>query len=130
MKTYIKLFFTALLTFTFISCDDHFAEVNTNPNGVADVNPANLFAKAAIASLRNGISGGYDYRIAGQLGHFYVGVNAEQFVDKYEQDLSGGAYESLFSDEYKNKLRYYNEIMMLTAPGEKRRICINMLSPM
>jgi hypothetical protein len=120
MKKYSKLLITAILVLIFIGCDDHFKDVNSNPNGITDVDPSHLFAKGAIASLRNGISGGYDYRIAGQLGHFYVGVNAEQFVDRYEQDLSGGAYEAMFSDEYKAKLRYYNEIMMLTAPGEEK----------
>ncbi|MCG8309531.1 MAG: SusD/RagB family nutrient-binding outer membrane lipoprotein [Cytophagales bacterium] len=101
------------------ACDERFEEINTNPNGVADVDPSHLFAKAARDSFRSGISG-YDYRIGGQMSHFYVGVFVERFIDKYNQDLSGETYESLFGTGYENLLRYYNEIMMLTAPGMEK----------
>lgn len=120
IQVYIKLFIAAIFIIGIISCDEHFAEVNTNPNGIADVNPAYLFAQGARNSFRNGISGGYDYRVAAQLSHFYVGIQIDRTVDKYDQDLDGGSYEALFGDEYKQKLKYYNEIMMLTAPGMEK----------
>jgi len=120
MESYIKLIIVGIIMTGFISCDDRFEEVNTNPNGIADVNPTHLFAKGARNSFRNGISGGYDYRVGAQLSHIYVGIQNDRNIDKYEHDLTGGTYESLFNDEYKNKLRYYNEIMMLTAPGMEK----------
>lgn len=120
MKVINKFVIAAMLTIAIVACDSRFEEINSNPNGITDVDPAYLFAKGALASFRNGISGGYDYRIASQLGHFYVGVNNEHLVDQYNMDLSGGAYESLYSDEYLAKLRYYNEIMMLTGPGAEK----------
>lgn len=120
METYIKLIVVGIFTIGLISCDDHFEEVNTNPNGIADVDPAHLFAKGARNSFRNGISGGYDYRVGAQLSHFYVGIQNDRNIDKYQHDLTGGTYESLYGDEYKQKIKYYNEIMMLTAPGMKK----------
>ena len=80
-------------------------EVNTNPNGISDVDPSHLFAKAVRDSFRSGL--GYDYKIAGQMSHFYVGVFVERFIDQYLQDLSGDTYEDLFNTGYQNLLRYH-----------------------
>ena len=98
------------------ACDDRFEEVNTNPNGISDVDPSHLFATAARAQFRSGITP-YDYQMAGQLGHIYTGVFVERFIDQYEQDLSGSTYESLYNTVYQSLIRYYHEIMMLTGPG-------------
>ena len=120
IHVYIKLVVIGIFAAGIISCDEHFEEVNKNPNGIADVDPAYLFAQGARNSFRNGISGGYDYRVAAQLSHFYVGTQIDRTVDKYDQDLDGGSYEALFGDEYRQKLKYYNEILMLTAPGMEK----------
>jgi len=118
MKRY-SIILTAVFFFLGLNaCDDHFKEVNTNPNGISDVDPSHLFAKAVRDSFRSGL--GYDYKIAGQMSHFYVGVFVERFIDQYLQDLSGDTYEDLFNTGYQNLLRYYNEILMLTAPGEEK----------
>jgi hypothetical protein len=100
-----------------LSCTEHFEEVNTNPNGVADADPAYIFASAARASFRSGIAGGYDYKIAAQMAHYYVGVNNDHFNDQYLEDLSGESYETVYNSEYYSKLRYYNDILKLTKPG-------------
>ena len=118
MKGYTLII--AFLAIGFVGCDERFEEVNTNPNGITDVDPAYLFATGARESFRSGISGGYDYRISAQLSHFYVGIQNDRSVDKFDRDLEGGAYESLFGSEYQSKMRYYNEIMMLTAPGMEK----------
>jgi len=115
-----KLLIMAIFSIGLLSCDTQFEEVNTNPNGIADVDPAHLFASGARASFRNGISGAYDYRVGAQLAHFYVGIQNDRQIDKYDQDLAGGVYESLFDSEYKGKLKYYNEVMMLTGPGMEK----------
>ena len=120
MNIYLKIVITGIFTFGIFSCDERFEEVNTNPNGVTDVDPAHLFASGARASFRSGISGGYDYRISAQLSHYYVGIQNDRNVDKYDRDLEGGVYESLFGSEYQSKLKYYNEIMMITAPGMEK----------
>lgn len=119
MKKYSIIFTAAIFLIGINACDERFEDVNENPNGIADVDPAHLFANAARSSFRNGISG-YDYRIGGQMSHYYVGVFVERYIDKYQQDLSGNAYESLYSTGYQDLLRYYNEIMMLTAPGMEK----------
>ena len=101
------------------ACDDRFEEVNTNPNGISDVDPAHLFATAARAQFRSGITP-YDYQMAGQIGHIYTGVFVERFIDQYQQDLSGSTYESLYNTVYQSLIRYYNEILMITGPGMEK----------
>ncbi|MCK5468027.1 MAG: SusD/RagB family nutrient-binding outer membrane lipoprotein, partial [Cyclobacteriaceae bacterium] len=120
MNAYSKVILTAIFMLGFIACDERFEEVNTNPNGIADVDPAHLFASGARASFRSGISGGYDYRVGAQLAHFYVGIQNDRQIDKYQHDLTGGTYESLFGSEYQSKIKYYNEIMKLTGPGMEK----------
>ncbi len=100
----------------FNACNDRFIEVNTNPNGISDVDPAHLFATAARAQFRSGITP-YDYQTAGQMGHIFTGVFVERFIDQYQQDLSGSTYESLYNTVYQDLIRYYNEILLLTGPG-------------
>jgi len=119
MKNYKLILIAALFFVGLNACDEHFKEVNTNPNGISDVNPAHLFANAARKSFRSGISG-YDYRIGGQMAHFYVGVFVERYIDQYNQDLSGDSYESLYGTVYKDLIKYYNEILMLTGPGMEK----------
>lgn len=118
MKKYSIILIAVILLFGSNACDERFKEVNTNPNGVSDVDPSHIFANGARSSFRSGI-GGYDYKISGQLGHYYVGVFVERFLDQYMADLSGSTYESLY-DRYKDPLKYYNEIMILTAPGMEK----------
>jgi hypothetical protein len=101
------------------ACDDRFEEVNTNPNGISDVDPSHLFATAARAQFRSGISS-FDYQTAGQMSHIYTGVFVERFIDQYQQDLSGSTYESLYNTVYQSLIRYYNEILMLTGPGMEK----------
>lgn len=120
MKVYSKVILASIFLLGFIGCDDRFEEVNTNPNGIADVEPAHLFASGARATFRSGISGAYDYRVGSQLAHFYVGIQNDRQMDKYERDLTGGVYESLFGSEYQSKIKYYNEIMILTGPGMEK----------
>ncbi len=120
MKTYSKLFIVAIFTIGLGACDERFEEVNTNPNGIADVDPSHLFASGARASFRSGIAGSYDYRVGSQLAHYYVGIQNDRQIDKYQQDLTGGVYESLFGSEYQSKIKYYNEIMKLTGPGMEK----------
>jgi hypothetical protein len=120
MKTYFKAAFALILLVVVSACDDRFDEINTNPNGVADVDPAHLFAAGARASFRSGISGAYDYRVGAQLAHFYVGIQNDRNIDKYDFDLTGGTYESPYNSEYKDKLKYYNEILELTGPGMEK----------
>ncbi len=100
------------------ACDERFEEVNTNPNGISDVDPSHLFAQAARNSFRSGM--GYDYKVAGQMSHMFVGVFVERFMDQYLQDLSGETYEDLFNTVYQDLIRYYNEILMLTGPGAEK----------
>ena len=57
MKNHIYILAVIIFGFGLSSCDDHFKEVNTNPNGITDVDPAHLFARGARNSFRNGISG-------------------------------------------------------------------------
>ena len=75
MKKYTSIFIALLFLYGLNACDDHFEEVNTNPNGISDVDPAHLFATGARASFRSGVTG-FDYQIASQMAHFYVGVFA------------------------------------------------------
>ncbi|MDZ7606149.1 MAG: SusD/RagB family nutrient-binding outer membrane lipoprotein [Cyclobacteriaceae bacterium] len=117
MKTSIYRLILGILLFSPLSCTEHFQEVNTNPNGVTDSDPAFIFASGARASFRSGIAGAYDYRIAAQMAHYYVGVNNDHFNDQYLQDLSGESYEALYDSEYASKLRYFNDVLRLTAPG-------------
>ena len=119
MKKYNIFLIALIILLGSNACDERFEEVNTNPNGISDVDPSHLFANAARSSFRSGISG-YDYRIGGQLGHYYVGVFVERYLDRYETDLSGSAYESLYNTGYKSLLKYYNEIKMLTTPGAEK----------
>jgi len=119
MKKYTHIVIAFILLFSFNACDDRFEEVNTNPNGISDVDPAHLFATAARSNFRSGISS-FDYQVAGQMSHFYVGVFVERFIDQYQQDLSGSTYESLYNTVYQNQIRYYNEIFMLTGPGMEK----------
>ena len=81
MRRHISILVTIFILFGLNACDDHFEEVNTNPNGISDVNPAHLFATAARANFRAGI-GGYDYKFASMMAHFYVGVFADRFNDQ------------------------------------------------
>jgi hypothetical protein len=101
------------------ACDDRFTEVNTNPNGISDVDPSHLFATAARSQFRSGISP-FDYQTAGQMAHIYTGVFVERFIDQYQQDLSGSTYGSLYNTVYQDLIRYYNEILMLTGPGMEK----------
>jgi len=119
MKKYTIILTAFILLLGINACDDRFEEVNTNPNGIADVDPAHLFATAVRNSFRNGITG-YDYQIASQAAHFYVGIFVERFIDQYKQDLSGSTYEDLFGTAYESQLKYYNDIMRLTGPGMEK----------
>jgi hypothetical protein len=119
MKRYIIIVIHLVFLFSLNACDDRFEEVNTNPNGISDVDPAHLFATAARASFRSGVTG-YDYKIASQLAHIYVGVFVERFNDQYMQDLSGESYEDLYNTVYQSQVRYYNEILMLTGSGMEK----------
>jgi hypothetical protein len=116
---YTSIITGLLLIFILNACDDRFQEVNTNPNGISDVDPAHLFATAARAQFRSGITP-YDYQMAGQIGHIFTGVFVERFIDQYEQDLSGSTYESLYNTVYQSLIRYYNEILLLTGPGMEK----------
>ncbi len=120
MKKYIILLIGMSLYFT--GCDQRYDDLNTNPNGITEknVDPAYLFATAARNSLRSGAAGGYGYKIASQMVHYYVGVNNDHIIDQYFQDLSGNAYESLYDSEYQSKLKYYIEIMKLVGPGAEK----------
>ena len=80
---YTSIITGLLLIFILNACDDRFEEVNTNPNGISDVDPAHLFATAARAQFRSGITP-YDYQMAGQIGHIFTGVFVERFIDQYE----------------------------------------------
>lgn len=120
MKNYNIFFLLAFFTIGMLACDERFEEVNTNPNGISDVNPSHLFAKAVRESFRNGIQGGYGYKVASTLGHYYVPIQVDRYIDTYKEDLTGDLYESLFGSEYKGKLKYYNEIMALTGPGMEK----------
>jgi hypothetical protein len=119
MKKYILLLISFIFLFGMNACDDRFEEVNTNPNGISDVDPAHLFATAARSNFRSGITS-FDYQLAGQMAHIYVGVFVERFIDQYQQDLSGSIYESLYNTVYQEQIRYYNEILMLTGPGMEK----------
>jgi hypothetical protein len=119
MKRYSLIAILLVFLFGLHACDDRFREINTNPNGISDVDPAHLFTTAARASFRSGITG-YEYKVAGQLSHIYVGVFVERFNDQYMQDLSGESYETLYNAIYKDQIKYYNEIMMLTGPGMEK----------
>ncbi len=116
MKKHTIILSAFILLLGVNACDDRFKEVNTNPNGISDVDPSHLFATAARNSFRSGIVA-YDYQIAAQMAHFYVGVFVERFIDQYKQDLSGKTYESLYETAYEHQLKYYNDIMRLTGPG-------------
>lgn len=122
-KQKMKKLTSVVIAFVFVfgmnACDDRFEEVNTNPNGISDVDPAHLFATGARASFRSGVTG-YDYKITSQMAHFYVGVFVERFIDQYQQDLSGGSYEDLYNAVYRDLIRYYNEILLLTGPGMEK----------
>ena len=120
MKAYSKLIVVTFFLAGLVACDERFEEANTNPNGIANVDAAHLFAAGARATFRNGIAGSFDYRVGAQLAHYYVGIQNDRNIDKYEHDLTGGTYEGLFNSEFKSKLRYYNEILILTAPGMER----------
>ena len=124
MKTMLKamkkyIFLLIITSLGLAGCDERFDELNTNPNGITEknVDPAYLFATAARNSLRSGAAGGYGYKIASQMAHYYVGVNNDHIIDQYFQDLSGTSYESLYDSEYQSKLKYYIEIMKLVGPG-------------
>ncbi len=120
MKKYIFLLIPVLLFFT--GCDKRFEDLNTNPNGITEknVDPAYLFATGARNCLRSGAAGGYGYKIASQMAHYYVGVNNDHIIDQFFQDLSGSSYESLYDSEYQSKLKYYIEVMKLTGPGAEK----------
>lgn len=120
MKNYNIFFLLAFFTIGMLACNERFEEVNTNPNGISDVNPSHLFAKGVRESFRNGIQGGYGYKVASTLGHYYVPIQVDRYIDTYAQDLTGDLYESLFGSEYQGKLKYYNEIMALTGPGMEK----------
>ena len=73
MKKYNLILVAVFFLIGLNACDEHFEEVNTNPNGITDVDPAHLFARGARDAFRSGVSG-YDYRIGGQMAHFYVAL--------------------------------------------------------
>ncbi len=119
MKKYTSILIAFMIIFGLNACDERFEEINTNPNGISDVDPAHLFATAARNQFRSGVAG-FDYKIASQMAHFYVGVFVERFIDQYQQDLSGESYEDLYNTVYLNLIKYYNEIMTLTGPGMEK----------
>jgi len=118
MKKYSIILLAAFSLMSINACDDRFEEVNTNPNGISDVDPAHIFATAARNNFRSGM--GYDYKAAGQMSHMFVGVFVERFMDQYIQDLSGSTYEDLYNAVYQNMIRYYHEILKLTGPGAEK----------
>ncbi len=119
MKKYTSILIAFMIILGLNACDDRFEEINKNPNGISDVDPAHLFATAARNQFRSGVTG-FDYKIASQMSHIYVGVFVERFIDQYQQDLSGESYEDLYNTVYLNLIRYYNEIMALTGPGMEK----------
>jgi hypothetical protein len=117
VKVLLFLFIAQVL---FISCDERFEEINTNPNALTEIDPEYLFAKGTFETLRGGSNTMIQFPFGSQYAHIYVGRNNAMFIDRYYDYFEDSEYQSVFDNFYFGPIRLLEECMRLTMPGGEK----------
>ena len=109
--------FTLVLLIGLGSCDDRWAEMNTDPNRVSVMPDEYLFTSAVRQTLRTQFDR-FEIDFGGQYSHIWMSNNWVREADKYLDYLAqGDVAERVFSGMYNEPIRNINEVLVLTGTG-------------
>jgi hypothetical protein len=113
----VKFMLVLALVFSFTACDEQFEEMNTDPNRIAEIEPAFLFTNAVRATFRNAI-GSLHYKFGASYAHMFVPIKNDRQSDEYKTIYAQDWYNDVFGGIYGGPIRHINEALRLTAEGE------------
>ncbi len=116
-NTVVKFMLVLVLVFSFAACDEKFEEMNTDPNRIAEIDPAFLFTNAVRATFRNEI-GHLQYKFGAPYAHVYVPIKNDRQSDQYKTIYSQDWYNDVFGGIYRGPIRQINEALRLTEAGD------------
>lgn len=99
------------------ACDEKFAEINTNPNAITEVNSEYLFAQATLETLRGDNNNTLQFPFGSQYAHIYVGRGDAMHIDRYYDYFESVEYKRLFEQFYFGPVRLIEQALQLTQPG-------------
>jgi hypothetical protein len=109
-----------LILFVFmgmVSCNDRWAEMNTDPNRVSVMPDEYLFTTAVKQTFKTQIDR-FEVDFGGQYAHIWVSNNWVREADKYLDYLAqGDIAERVFNGMYNEPIRNINEVLVLTGEG-------------
>lgn len=109
--------FTLVMLLGLGSCDDRWAEMNTDPNRVSVMPDEYLFTSAVRQTLRTQFDR-FEIDFGGQYSHIWMSNNWVREADKYLDYLAqGDVAERVFSGMYNEPIRNINEVLVLTGKG-------------
>lgn len=99
------------------SCDERWAEMNTDPNRVSVMPDEYLFTTAVKQTFRTQIDR-FEVDLGGQYSHIWVSNNWVREADKYLDFFAqGDISERIFNGMYNDPIRNINEVLVLTGEG-------------
>ncbi len=108
---------TLVVLVGFGSCDDRWAEMNTDPNRVSVMPDEYLFTSAVKQTFSTQMDR-FEVDLGGQYAHIWVSHNWVREVDKYlDYFAQGDIAERVFSGMYNGPIRNINEVLVLTGTG-------------
>ncbi len=103
------------LLFTFSGCNEHFEEMNKDPNAITDIPDDFLFASLARNTARDNI-GRWQQDFGAQYAHQAISNTWQKSIDQYlDSHQQGDVAEGMFSSSYRNCIKYANEIVALNS---------------
>lgn len=116
-NTAVKIMLVLALVFSFMACDEQFEEMNTDPNRIAEIEPAFLFTNAVRASFRNVISS-LQYKFGAPYAHVFVPIKNDRQGDEYKTIYAQDWYNDIFGGIYNSSIRHINESLRLLKEGQ------------
>lgn len=109
----IIILFALLMTTS--ACNEHFDEMNTNPNRLTEIPDDFLFATLVRNTTRSNL-GRWQQDFGAQLAHQGIANAWQKSIDQYlDSHQQGDVSESLFSSSYKDCIKYANEIIAMNS---------------
>jgi hypothetical protein len=109
--------FILIVVVSLVSCDERWAEMNTDPNRISEMPDEYLFTNAVRQTLKTQYDR-FEVDFGGQYAHIWVSNNWVREADKYLDYLAqGDIAERVFDGMYNGPIRNINEVLVLTGKG-------------